>query len=182
MGFTCNVKFSRDVSTAGPEEVRIINTYGTESLTNAEAGNKIWSFYGNRADSDLFLEDDTINRENTYKSTYESKNALQTCGASAVIFNEENEDNDFYWELKELGSFKVKTGFRVWRNEGEIEPAWKGDAPEVTYFMSDWSEQGVEKAEAEEIIPDNQDKKEDPNHAAALATAAAAALAAFLIV
>jgi hypothetical protein len=42
-------------------------------------------------------------------------------------------DNSTYWDLKELGSVKVKSGFRVWEKESDSKPFAKGDAPEVTY-------------------------------------------------
>ena len=136
MGFTCNVKFNQDVSAASENDVTIVNTYGSEdaSLTNAAAGEGTWDSYGSLmlGDLQLFNADTTATRGDTYKSSYKSKNAMQACGAGAGLWMD-GEDNSTYWDLKELGSVKIKSGFRVWEKESDFFPFAQGDAPEVTY-------------------------------------------------
>lgn len=89
--------------------------------------------------------------------------------------------NDQYWNLRDIGEIKITSGFRVWEEEGDSRPEWKGDAPELTYKLTDFED--VKKYSDVKIPDELKDKEDgDDSGAAALAAAAAAALAAFLIV
>ena len=110
---------------------------------------------------------------------------MQACGAYAIIYATKDgepvdEDlNDTYWKIRDIGSIKIQSGFRVWDDDEDLMHS--GDAPELTYTLTDFHD--IKKPKPEVIVPDDLDEEEeDDSGAAALATAAATALAAFLLV
>ena len=110
---------------------------------------------------------------------------MQACGAYAIIYATKDGEpvdqdlNDTYWKIRDIGTIKIQSGFRVWDEDEDL--TGEGDAPELAYTLTDFSE--IQKPKPEVIVPDDLDEEEEEDtSAAALATAAATALAAFLLV
>jgi len=89
--------------------------------------------------------------------------------------------NERYWDIKNSGSVKISSGFRVWEKASDSRPEWQGDAAEeLTYAFQDF---GLEEPANEVIVPDDDELNANTGSgAAALAASAAAALAALLMV
>jgi len=181
-GMTCNAEYKRNDSYS--KNVKVENMYGQDSLANADNGSgRKWDEYGLFAPVALFVADE-VTPERTYASSYASKKSYQACGAQAVLWQMEDDDdvdedvNERYWDIKNGPAIRITSGFRVWEKASDGSPKWKADAPEFSYQLFDF---GIEEPKPEVIVPKDDDEEEtEGSGAAALTAMATAAIAALL--
>lgn len=92
-------------------------------------------------------------------ATEDNETAGQHCAAIATIYSatdgrsDDDELNDLYWSIQDIGQFSVKAGFRVLDNDGEYVK--EGESPESTqYMIKDW---GITKIVPDVEVPDEID-------------------------
>lgn len=84
-----------------------------------------------------------------------------------------------YWTFKKEGSIKVWSGFRTYESSTDTNPTYMGDAEPVDFTFYDWP--GVTDPNASSTDDAGSTDDGEGSGAAALISASAVALAAFLV-
>jgi hypothetical protein len=185
-GMSCSANYE-DESTGTTSAIGVANYADVESIDNEAAAGKTWDGLETNPINWFKPEDDSHQIDNTYARVYEKKNySSQNCGAWALLHHTVDGEvpashgghAPMYWNFKNAGALGVQTGFRIYEDGYATEFESSGEAGEVQFDFYDW---GLVDPNATDDHDHDHDDDMADSGASAMLSAAATAIAAFIL-